>query len=179
MLLAWNEFLAVRDGQPALIDMDPGTWSIGLAGLSLFMAAGAVVAGWRLHQRIPRWMPVFGALGMAAGFALAGTVDPRPLSLFLCLGGASFFSGFYLIPLRSLMQKLPPTKQIGSTLGTGQMLDFLLISVGTGGRFLLQDLGVGTQQVLQFAAGVFVFAAMMLARKLPACTDLSAAQNAD
>ena len=179
MLLAWNEFLAASEGAPALIDVDPGTWSIGLAGLSLFMAAGAVVAGWRLHQRIPRWMPVLGALGMAAGFALAGSIEPQPLSLFLCLGGASFFSGFYLIPLRSLMQKLPPAENIGSTLGTGQMLDFLLISLGTGGRFLLQDFGFGPQQVLQFAAGVFVFAALLLARKLPACIDLSAAQSHD
>ncbi|MCP4771789.1 MAG: MFS transporter [Planctomycetes bacterium] len=179
MLLAWNEFLAAPEGQQPLIDVDPGTWSMGLAGLSLFMAAGAVVAGWRLQQRIPRWMPVFGALGMGAGFAFAGLVDPQPLNLFLCLGGASFFSGFYLIPLRSLMQKLPPAERIGATLGTAQMLDFLLISLGTASRLWLQDMGFGTQAVLIFAAGVFVVAAFMLSRFLPGYTDLSAAQSAD
>lgn len=179
MLLAWNEFLVAPEGGQPLIDIDPGTWSMGLAGLSLFMAAGAMVAGWRLHQRIPRWMPVFGALGMATGFAFAGFVDPQPLNLFLCLGGASFFSGFYLIPLRSLMQKLPPAENIGATLGTGQMLDFLLISLGTATRLWLQGMGLGTQSVLVFAAGVFVVAAFMLARFLPISTDLSVAQNAD
>jgi|FLOH01.1.fsa_nt_gi MFS family permease len=177
MLLAWNEFLAVGVDGLALICVDAGTWSLGLAGLSLFMAAGAVVAGWRLHQEIPRWMPVLGALGMASGFALAGSVEPRPMSLFLCLGGASFFSGFYLIPLRSLMQKLPPPQQIGATLGTGQMLDFLLISLGTGSRLWLQDLGLGTQQVLLAAAAIFVAAAVMLALRLPKRTDISVAQN--
>jgi len=177
MLLAWNEFLAAGAGEAPLIDVDPGTWSLGLAGLSLFMAAGAVVAGWRLRQKIPRWMPVFGAVGMAAGFALAGSVEPQPLSLFLCLGGASFFSGFYLIPLRSLMQKLPPPQRIGATLGTGQMLDFLLISLGTGCRLWLQDLGLGTQQVLLAAAAIFLVAAAMLALRLPKYTDISVAQN--
>jgi len=178
MLLAWNEFLTAPEGEQPLIDVDPGTWSIGLASLSLFMAVGAMVAGWRLHQRIPRWMPVFGALGMAGGFAFAGFVDPQPWNLFLCLGAASFFSGFYLIPLRSLMQKLPPPKRIGATLGTGQMLDFLLISLGTASRLWLQDLGFGTQAVLIFAAGVFVVAAFMLSRFLPRYTDLSVVQSA-
>jgi len=178
MLLAWNEFLAAEDGAAALIDVDPGTWSLGLAGLSLFMAVGAMAAGWRLHQRIPRWMPVFGAVGMACGFGLAGIVDPHPVSLFMCLGGASFFSGFYLIPLRSLMQKLPPRKRIGATLGTGQMLDFLLISIGTTSRLWLQDVGLGTQQVLLLLAGVFLLAAVFLARKLPRCIDISVARNA-
>jgi hypothetical protein len=136
-----------------------------------------VVAGWWLHRRIPRWMPVFGAGGMACGFALAGSVEPHPLSLFLCLGGASFFSGFYLIPLRSLMQKLPPPERIGATLGTGQMLDFLLITIATSGRLGLQAVGVGTQHVLQMVAVVFVLAALLLARWLPRVTDLSAARN--
>ena len=179
MLLAWNEFLAKPEGGEALIQVSPGTWSIGLAGLSVFMAVGAMVAGWLLHQRIPRWMPVFGALGMAAGFGVAGFIKPSPTMLFLSLGGASFFSGFYLIPLRSLMQKLPPPERIGATLGTAQMCDFLLISLGTASRLWLQDLGLGTQSVLVLAAAVFVAAALMLARYLPATIDLSAARTAD
>ncbi|MDA0666407.1 MAG: MFS transporter [Planctomycetota bacterium] len=179
MLLAWNEFLAVQADGTSTIATSAGTWSLGLACLSLFMAAGAVVAGLGLRGAIPRWMPVLGALGMGSGFLAAGLVNPDPWTIFLCIGGASFFSGFYLIPLRSLMQTLPPHASIGAVLGTGQMLDFLLIFLGALGRPSLQSLGVGPQELLILLAIVLGIAGIMLHRSLPQIIDLSAAKNAN
>ncbi|MHC4380040.1 MAG: MFS transporter [Planctomycetota bacterium] len=178
MLLAWNEFLARDATGTARLEVSPGTWSMGLAGLSLFMAAGAVVAGLGLHARIPRWMPVFGALGMGTGFLVAGLVDPAPLPLFFAVGGASFFSGFYLIPLRSLMQTLPPQTRIGEVLGTGQMLDFLLIFLAALGRPALARLGVGPQELLILLALVLGITALCLRKALPKTLDLNARRNA-
>ncbi|MFK5955114.1 MAG: MFS transporter [Planctomycetota bacterium] len=178
MLLAWNEFLAVQADGKATVQVSAGTWSLGLAGLSIFMAAGAIVAGLRLRSNIPRLLPVLGAWGMGAGFLAAGLVTPTPWALFLCIGGASFFSGFYLIPLRSLMQTLPPHAGIGAVLGTGQMLDFLLIFLAALGRPSLHKLGVGPQELLILLAAVLGLAGILLARALPHTTDLNAAKNA-
>jgi len=179
MLLAWNEFLAVQADGTSTISASAGTWSLGLAGLSLFMAAGAVFAGIGLRASIPRWMPALGAWGMAAGFLAAGLVQPTPWTLFFCIGGASFFSGFYLIPLRTLMQTLPPHAGIGAVLGTGQMLDFLLIFLAALGRPALQKVGVGPQELLILLAMVLGVAGLWLKRSLPKATDLSAEESAN
>ena len=179
MLLAWNEFLANDASGVARLDVSPGTWSMGLAGLSLFMAAGAIVAGLGLHARIPRWMPIFGALGMGGGFLVAGLVEPAPLPLFFAIGGASFFSGFYLIPLRSLMQTLPPQTRIGEVLGTGQMLDFLLIFLAALGRPPLARLGMGPQELLLLLAAVLGLTAFGLAKSLPQALDLTVRRSED
>ena len=174
MLLAWNEFLARDASGQALLEVSPGTWSMGLAGLSLFMAAGAVVAGLGLAARIPRWMPILGAVGMGSGFLVAGLLEPAPLPLFFAIGGASFFSGFYLIPLRSLMQTLPPPTRIGEVLGTGQMLDFLLIFLAAMGRPPLARMGFGPQELLLMLAAVLLLTAVGLAKALPANLSLDA-----
>lgn len=179
LLLAWNEFLAVNADGEAIINVAPGTWSLGLAGLSLFMAVGALVAGQGLHARLPRWIPVLGAMGMAAGFSLAGWVDPKPWPLFLAIGGASFFSGFYLIPLRSLMQTLPPRDGIGAVLGTGQMLDFLLIFLAALGRPPLATLGWGPQEILLLLGAVLGVTGLVLSRALPRSIDLNALRKSD
>lgn len=178
LLLAWNEFLAVNETGEALVAIDPGTWSMGLAGLSLFMAAGALVAGQGLKAQLPRWIPVLGAFGMATGFALAGWISPQPWPLFLAIGGASFFSGFYLIPLRSLMQTLPPRDGIGAVLGTGQMLDFLLIFLAALGRPPMAKLGMGPQELLLFLGAVLALTGFALSRVLPKSIDLNAARTA-
>jgi len=179
MLLAWNEFLAVQADGTSTIETSAGTWSVGLACLSLFMAVGALVAGMRLRASIPRWMPVLGAWGMGSGFLAAGLVNPTPWALFLCIGGASFFSGFYLIPLRSLMQTLPPHAGIGGVLGTGQMLDFLLIFLAALGRPSLQGIGVGPQELLIILAVVLGITGILMHRSLPQTTDLSAVKSAN
>ncbi len=173
MLLAWNELRAVDTSGQALIDVSQGTWSLGLAGLSLFMAVGAVVAGFALQTKIPRWLPVLGAWGMAAGFACAGAIPPGPWALFATVAGASFFSGFYLIPLRSLMQSLAPPSQLGAVLGTSQMLDFLLIFLAALGRPLLLQFGLGPQQLFFFLAGVLVLSGCFLAFALPKVSALT------
>jgi len=177
LLLAWNEFLAKDSAGVSKVSVDSGIWSLGLAGLSLFMAAGALVAGQKLHARLPRWIPVLGALGMAAGFTIAGLIDPDPVLLFLAVGSASFFSGFYLIPLRSLMQTLPPRDGIGAVLGTGQMLDFLLIFLAALGRAPLADLGFGPQELLLLLGVVLGVTGLLLSRALPPSIDLNEARS--
>lgn len=177
LLLAWNEFLAKDEAGVAIVTVDSGTWSMGLAGLSLFMALGALVAGQGLHARLPRWIPVLGAFGMASGFLLAGLIEARPWPLFLAIGGASFFSGFYLIPLRSLMQTLPPRDGIGAVLGTGQMLDFLLIFLAALGRPPMAALGMGPQELLLLLGAVLALTGLALSRALPRSIDLNAVRS--
>lgn len=173
LLLAWNEFLSKDEDGVAAITVDPGTWSLGLACLSLFMAIGAIAAGFCLRRGLPRWMPLASAVGMAIGFLAAGLLEPDAWTLFLCLGAASFFSGGYLIPLRSLMQKLPKHSEVGATLGTAQMLDFLLITIAALCRRPLADWGVDAQRLLLSCAVLMILAAVGMRCWLPRTTPLN------
>ena len=45
--------------------------------------------------------------------------------------GAGFFAGFYIIPLQSLLQKLPPDKERGRFLGTANGISFGFLSIAS------------------------------------------------
>ncbi|MHC4837129.1 MAG: MFS transporter [Planctomycetota bacterium] len=179
MLIAWNEFLAKGEDGKALVEVSQGTWSMGLAALSLFMALGAVFAGQVQRRQVPRHLVLLGAGGMAVGFLVAGLVPVSPVPLFATMAIASFFSGCYLIPLRTLVQKLPPYTSLGATLGTSQMLDFLFISGGALLRPSLRLLGVGPQGLLAVLGIVLIAAMPLLARTLPKAVALTADGSAD
>lgn len=179
MLIAWNEFLAVDASGVATVEVSSGDWSIGLAVLSIFMAIGALTAGQLQRQAIRRSLVGIGSFGMAVGFLAAALVPTDPMPLFLCMATASFFSGFYLIPLRTLVQKLPPHKALGATLGTSQMLDFGFIFIGAMLRPLLTLAGVGSQGLLGFLGVVLLLSLLPLMRHLPADVVLNEDANAD
>jgi len=180
MLIAWNEFLAKDpvSGQ-SLVAVSSGSWSLGLAALSLFMALGAILAGQLQRHRIPRSLVLLGACGMSAGFLAAAMVPREPWPLFATMAVASFFSGCYLIPLRTLIQKLPPYASLGAALGTSQMLDFLFISIGALTRPLLRLLGIGPQGLLACLGLLLLFALLLLARALPHSVALNEGADAN
>ena len=173
LLLGWNELLGARaDG--STLGVDEGTWSQALALLTLMMAVGALVAGRLAGGSVRRGGLLLGALGMAAGFLAMGLVPESPLPLFLAASVASFFSGFYVIPLRTLIQRLPAAHHVGAALGTSQLLDFLFIFAGSLARPMLRSVGLTTQPLFVVLAGIMVLAALLVVARLPRAVALSA-----
>lgn len=173
LLIGWNELLGVRADGTSL-GVDEGTWSQALAGLTLTMAIGALVAGRLAGGSVRRSGLMVGAFGMAAGFAAMGLVPERPLPLFACAATASFFSGFYVIPLRTLIQRLPASHHVGAALGTSQLLDFTLIFMGSLARPGLAGLGLGTQPMFLALGALMGASGLLLVRRLPRAVSLSA-----
>jgi MFS family permease len=173
MLLAWNEFLIVREDGTSIVALSKGAWSLGLASLSVFMGLGAYICGRLLKQQLHKTVPLIGGLGMAVGLSCCGLYGDSELSIWLSLSLASFFSGFYLIPLRCFVQHTSPANYLGSLLGLSQMLDFGFILVASLIRPLLLELEVDANLLLICAAAVMVVSCLGLSKGLPQRLNLS------
>ena len=88
------------------------------------IAAGAVVGGKVSGDRVEGGLVPLGLFGMA-GALLATQVAPHSvLWVQVCLGALGFSSGIFSLPIRTLVQVLPPEEDRGSVLGFSQVLDF-------------------------------------------------------
>ncbi len=175
ILLAWNEFLIPLDDGSRIVEVSKGMWSIGLASLSIFMGLGAFICGRSIQKNIFKRVPLIGGAGMAVGLYCCAVFGHSPLSIWLSLAVASFFSGFYLIPLRSLVQFITPPHAIGSMLGLNQMLDFGFILATALLRPWLLIKGVGANDLLLITAVLMACSCLMLKVCLPTKTSLSQA----
>jgi len=159
LLLSWNEL-------PQILDTSLGNWSAALGSLSLFLAAGALIAGRSLQTGIRPQQVRIGAFGMAIGF---GAIAFLPLSPWLIWGSAaiaSLFSGMYLVPLRTRVQALAPVDSRGATLGTSQMLDFLGISLASLLRPLLEQIAPGPLTAFLALGLIFLAAGLWFPSRL-------------
>ena len=164
--LAWNEAIALRPDGTRLVAAGRGWWSVGLAAQGVFMALGAMVCGrLALRRPLPTWVRL--GLGlMVVGFALAGLLPAHPLLVFAGTALASFGSGFYLIPLRTLIQGLAPPTRLGGTLGVSQMLDFVGISGAALARMALRPTALEAQGLFLLVAAALVVAGAPVAQRL-------------
>ncbi|MGB0600104.1 MAG: MFS transporter [Rubripirellula sp.] len=111
---------------------------MGVLGVSV--GIGCAVAGLISGHHIePRLVPI-GAAGLIVFFVLLAAVEPSLPQLpnqvrvvFSNVGffifGAGFFSGFYIIPLQSLLQKLSPDEERGRFLGTANAVSFSFMAI--------------------------------------------------
>jgi MFS family permease len=176
--VGWNELIAVQPDGTRLVVAEKEWWSLGLAALGLGLGAGAAACG-LLARRWPlARMALFGATVMAAGFAAAGTVPPRPSLVLACGLVAAFGSGFFVVPLRTLIQELAPPARLGATLGVSQTLDFVGIALGGVARLVLRPLGCDAREVLVATALLLALGALALARGISAAGSEAARASA-
>ncbi len=103
-----------------------------LGALGLAIGVGCVLAGFISGNRIePRLVPI-GAIGMAVAFILLGLITPQYWSVGALLVTAGLFSGLYIVPLQSLLQKLSPDSERGRFLGTANAMSFVAFTIGAG-----------------------------------------------
>jgi MFS family permease len=118
LVFAWNEM-----GKQ--LGYEEGPWTIRLATLSVSIAIGCVVAGRLAQDRVALRIPLLGGLGLALSFlcVAAGPRDANFIWISLVMG--SFFAGLYLIPLRTLVQRLPGPEMTGRAIGFSQFCDWV------------------------------------------------------
>lgn len=159
-VFAWNE-MGVR-----LLGAPESWWTAGLASLTVSMAAGSYLAGrWSRGRPRPGFAPL-GAAAMACGFVVVALVPRAPWPVFATLLAANFFSGFFLVPLMTLLQQLPADRDRGQVQGACQMIDWLFIVAGSLVKELLSRLGLDAIQTFPILAGILAATAAGL-RTLP------------
>ena len=117
LVFAWNEM-------GKLLGIEEGPWTRRLATLSISTALGCVVAGRMARETIALRIPLIGGLGLAGSFLVVAAGPQTPGAIWGALVVGSFFAGLYLIPLRTLVQRLPSIEQTGRAIGFSQFCDW-------------------------------------------------------
>jgi acyl-[acyl-carrier-protein]-phospholipid O-acyltransferase / long-chain-fatty-acid--[acyl-carrier-protein] ligase len=151
LVFAWNEM-----GQN-IFALDQGPWTARLAALSLSTALGCLLAGKLCKERIPLRWPLLGGLSLAAAFAAVAWGPRTPDFIWISLLIGSFFAGLYLIPLRTLVQRLPDPRHTGRALGISQLSDWMGIVLASFAKTALSASGLDAIDV--FAVMAIILAA--------------------
>ena len=138
VMLAWGYFyllaglaLLIIPEYTMVLSISRSEASVILGVMAIAIGSGSAAAGLISGHRIePRLIPV-GAVGLSVFFLLLGIVPPTYLNVLIFISGAGFFAGFYIIPLQSLLQKLPPDKERGRFLGTANGISFGFLSIAS------------------------------------------------
>jgi hypothetical protein len=172
--VGWNELIAARPDGTQLVAADQVLWSLGLAAMGAAMGAGAIICG-LVAQRVPlSRLAAAGGCTLGGGLALAGLVQPEPGFVLACGVTASFGSGFLVIPLRTLIQRLAPPERLGAVLGTSQTLDFSGIALGAVARVALRPFGADARDVLVFTGAALLVGLLLLRRGISAAESAAA-----
>lgn len=156
VMMAWGYFyllagiaLFIVPEYTVVLNITRSEASILMGVLGVAIGVGCAAAGLISGHRIePRLIPV-GAAGLVLFFALLGAVPPelanRDGVLRVALSnvawfilGAGFFSGFYIIPLQALLQKLSPDDERGRFLGTANAVSFAFMTVAAAFFWLIR-----------------------------------------
>jgi acyl-[acyl-carrier-protein]-phospholipid O-acyltransferase/long-chain-fatty-acid--[acyl-carrier-protein] ligase len=149
VMMAWGYFfllagiaLLVVPEYTKVLNINRTDASILLGVMGIAIGLGCAAAGWISGHRIePRLIP-FGAFGLILFFFLLGVIPPSladapgPMAVALSnvsllILGAGFASGFYIVPLQSLLQKLSPDDGRGRFLGTANAVSFAFFALAS------------------------------------------------
>lgn len=162
LVFAWNEM-----GQ-SVLNVPESVWTAKLATLSISTAFGCLLAGRLCRESISVRLPQIGGFGMAASF-LAVAVGPYQANfIWMCLVVGSFFAGFYIIPLRTLVQRLPDRAHTGRALGFSQFSDWTGIVMASLLKAGLTKAGMNAVDVFWVFAAVMAVGTFVVSRRLRA-----------
>ncbi len=84
---------------------------------------GSPLAGWLSGRRIELRLVLVGAAGMIALLVAAGLAIERIAILVACIVGIGFFTGFYIVPLFTLLQHKAPKSSKGDMIATSNFVN--------------------------------------------------------
>lgn len=91
--------------------------------VALGIGLGSPLAGWLSGRRVELRLVPLGALGMITACLAAANFMEDVSTLILCIVGIGFFTGFYIVPLFTLLQhKAPPTSK-GDMIATSNFIN--------------------------------------------------------
>lgn len=107
--------------------------SLIVATVMLGIGMGCPLAGYFSGGKIELGLVPIGTIGMILACAVAGILIEHQIALIACLIGIGFFSGFYMVPLYSLLQFRAPKKSKGEIVAVSNFFNVM----GTMGALVL------------------------------------------
>jgi len=91
--------------------------------VALGIGLGSPLAGWLSGRRVELRLVPLGALGMITACLLAANFMEDVSTLILCIIGIGFFTGFYIVPLFTLLQSKAPPASKGDMIATSNFIN--------------------------------------------------------
>lgn len=91
--------------------------------VALGIGLGSPLAGWISGRTIRLKLVLIGAAGMAAGCLAGAAFITNVPVLIVCVISIGFFTGFYLVPLFTLLQRAAPKASKGEMVATSNFVD--------------------------------------------------------
>ncbi len=114
-----------------MMGVDPFLSSILLVSISLGIGIGSLMAGRFSDQKIELGLVPFGAIGLSIFSIVLGFSYHSFYNVFLTLFLLGMSSGFYIVPLNTLVQYESPADQRGRIIATNNFFSFLAILVAS------------------------------------------------
>jgi MFS family permease len=99
--------------------------SIVVGTTALGIGLGSPLAGWLSGRKIELGLVPLGALGMAAAAGVAAWFIENVTGLVTCIIAIGFFTGFYLVPLFTLLQHRAPKTSKGDAVATSNFVNVI------------------------------------------------------
>ncbi|MBL8747876.1 MAG: MFS transporter [Planctomycetes bacterium] len=123
-----------------------------LALFAIGTGAGAMFAGRVARGKVDTGQIPLGALGLAAGSAVMGLVEPGRIGTLVLMVVLGVASGFVVVPINSLVQWRAPATRRGAVIALVNGLSCVGILAGAFVCTGLAELGASSTQILLFAA---------------------------
>ena len=133
-----------------------------LAAAGLRVGIGCAVAGWCSGKRIRSGFVRPGAASTAVVYASMAIVPTTWWSMFIMLMLLGIGSGFFLVPLLAMMQRLAPPEQRGRWLAAANWLCYVLMSIAGLCYVLLQSIGASFNGTFLVCSGVIAIVLLAL-----------------
>ncbi|MEQ1474547.1 MAG: MFS transporter, partial [Candidatus Acidiferrum sp.] len=139
-----------------------------LAGLSLGIGLGSLVAGFVSGKKIQTGMVLPGLAGLLAMCTLLSWSGIGFTTVLTCLTALGFAGGFFVVPVNALIQRRPSAAEKGRTIAVANLLSFIGVALQPVAQFAMLSLGhPNPSRVFLIAGGITVLMGFILLRMLP------------
>jgi acyl-[acyl-carrier-protein]-phospholipid O-acyltransferase/long-chain-fatty-acid--[acyl-carrier-protein] ligase len=101
------------------------------------VALGSATAGWISGRRIELGLVPLGGIGMSIAALCVWFLPRTELAMAVPISMVGFFSGWFVIPLKTFVQNAAPRDKRGGILGAINLLQYLAICLSAGGVYFV------------------------------------------
>jgi acyl-[acyl-carrier-protein]-phospholipid O-acyltransferase/long-chain-fatty-acid--[acyl-carrier-protein] ligase len=139
-----------------------------LAGLSLGIGVGSLVAGFVSGKKIQTGMVLPGLAGLLVMCVLLSWSGIGFATVLTYLAILGFAGGFFVVPVNALIQRRPSAEEKGRTIAVANLLSFIGVALQPAAQFAMLRLGhPNPSRVFLIAGGITVLMGVVLIKMLP------------
>jgi acyl-[acyl-carrier-protein]-phospholipid O-acyltransferase / long-chain-fatty-acid--[acyl-carrier-protein] ligase len=131
-----------------------------VTALAIGIGAGSIAAGWLSGDTVEIGLVPYGAAFLGLASILLGFAHSFSSSI-LCLAGAGFAGGLFIVPLNAFLQEHAEPEEKGRLLATNNFFNMIGVVLASGALYLFHDLLGWTPSHILAALGVLTLVATL------------------